>query len=148
MFGLSFPKLALVGIIAVFILGPDRLPQMAARLASLVKTVRTFSDAAKERVREEMGPEFDDFDWQKLDPRQYDPRRIIREALLESDDEPTAATTETEQPTVRPAGTRPARAGFATDADVEPLDIADYDESPSSGDGDSLSQKKSDSEAA
>jgi sec-independent protein translocase protein TatB len=38
-------------------------------------------------MREEMGPDFDDIDWKKLDPRQYDPRRIIREALIE-DDEP------------------------------------------------------------
>ena len=37
-------------------------------------------------MREEMGPDFDELDWKKLDPRQYDPRRIIREALL--DDEP------------------------------------------------------------
>jgi sec-independent protein translocase protein TatB len=37
-------------------------------------------------MKDEMGPEFDDVDWKKLDPRQYDPRRIIREALI--DDEP------------------------------------------------------------
>ena len=34
-------------------------------------------------MRDEMGPDFDDVDWKKLDPRQYDPRRIIREALDE-----------------------------------------------------------------
>jgi sec-independent protein translocase protein TatB len=39
-------------------------------------------------MREEMGPEFDEVDWKKLDPRQYDPRRIIREALL---DDPVGA---------------------------------------------------------
>jgi sec-independent protein translocase protein TatB len=33
-----------------------------------------------------MGPEFDDVEWQKLDPRQYDPRRIIRDALLDGTD--------------------------------------------------------------
>jgi sec-independent protein translocase protein TatB len=32
-----------------------------------------------------MGPEFDDIDWQQFDPRQYDPRRIVREALLDDD---------------------------------------------------------------
>jgi sec-independent protein translocase protein TatB len=32
-----------------------------------------------------MGPDFDDVDWKKLDPRQYDPRRIIREALTDVD---------------------------------------------------------------
>jgi sec-independent protein translocase protein TatB len=85
-FGLTFDKLIVIGIIALFIIGPQRLPAAAAKLAQLVKTVRNLTDVAKERVREEMGPDFDDVDWQKLDPRQYDPRRIIREALLDDDD--------------------------------------------------------------
>lgn len=86
-FGLTFEKLLLIGIIAVFLLGPERLPYYASQLARLVKSVRNMANGAKERMREEMGPDFDDVDWKKLDPRQYDPRRIIREALLE-DDEP------------------------------------------------------------
>jgi sec-independent protein translocase protein TatB len=40
-----------------------------------------------------LGPDFDDMDWKKLDPRQYDPRRIIREALKE---DPAAAAADTE----------------------------------------------------
>nr|WP_246276469.1 Sec-independent protein translocase TatB [Curtobacterium albidum] len=74
----------IIGIIAVLLLGPQRLPMYAQKLAEFVKAVRRFADTAKDRMREEMGPEFDDVDWQKLDPRQYDPRRIIRDALLDS----------------------------------------------------------------
>ena len=84
-FGLTFDKLLIIGIIAVFLLGPDRLPYYAAQLAKLVKSLRRMATGAKERMREEMGPEFDDVDWKRLDPRQYDPRRIIREALLEEE---------------------------------------------------------------
>ena len=86
-FGLTFDKLLVIGIIAVFLLGPDRLPYYASQLARLVKSLRSMANGAKDRMREEMGPDFDDIDWKKLDPRQYDPRRIIREALIE-DDEP------------------------------------------------------------
>jgi sec-independent protein translocase protein TatB len=82
-FGLTFDKLLIILVIAVFLIGPDRLPGYAAQLARLVKTLRGFADGAKDRLRDEMGPEFDEVDWRKLDPRQYDPRRIIREALLE-----------------------------------------------------------------
>jgi len=82
-FGLTFDKLLIILVIAVFLIGPDRLPGYAAQLARLVKTLRGFADGAKDRMREEMGPEFDEVDWRKLDPRQYDPRRIIREALLD-----------------------------------------------------------------
>jgi sec-independent protein translocase protein TatB len=91
LFGLTFDKLVVIGIIALFVIGPQRLPVAAAKLAQLVKTVRNLTDTAKERVREEMGPDFDDVDWQKLDPRQYDPRRIIREALLDDDDDDSSA---------------------------------------------------------
>ncbi len=77
-------------VIAVFLLGPERIPQYAAQLGRLVRTVRGMADGAKERLREEMGPDFDDVDWKKLDPRQYDPRRIIREALI---DDPQVALT-------------------------------------------------------
>lgn len=91
-FGLTFDKLLVIGIIALFLIGPDRLPGYAAQLARLVRSMRSMADGAKERMREELGPEFDDVDWRKLDPRQYDPRRIIREALLE-DGVPTATAT-------------------------------------------------------
>ena len=82
-FGLTFDKLLIILVIALFLIGPDRLPALAAQLARLVKTLRGFADGARDRMREEMGPEFDEVDWRKLDPRQYDPRRIIREALID-----------------------------------------------------------------
>lgn len=86
----NFDKLFVIALIAVLLLGPTRLPFYAQKLAQLVKTVRGMADTARERMRDEMGDEFNDVDWQKLDPRQYDPRRIIRDALLE---EPTTAIT-------------------------------------------------------
>ncbi|MEP6479304.1 MAG: sec-independent translocase [Rhodoglobus sp.] len=84
-FGLTFEKLLIIGIIAVFVLGPERLPHYASQLARFVKSVRNMANGAKDRMREEMGPDFDDIEWRKLDPRQYDPRRIIREALAEDE---------------------------------------------------------------
>ena len=87
-FGLTIEKLLLIGVIAALIIGPERLPKYAESLARLSKRAREAMQGAKTRMRDEMGPDFDDVDWRKLDPRQYDPRRIIREALLE--DTPTA----------------------------------------------------------
>ncbi len=84
-FGLTFEKLLIIAVIAVFLLGPERLPGYAAKAAQLIRSLREMARGAKDRMRDEMGPEFDDVDWQKLDPRQYDPRRIIREALLDED---------------------------------------------------------------
>ena len=100
-FGLTFDKLLIILVIAVFLIGPDRLPGYAAQLARLVKTLRGFADGARDRMREEMGPEFDEVDWRKLDPRQYDPRRIIREALV--DDEAAPVVTPVVKPPVESA---------------------------------------------
>ena len=104
-FGLTIEKLLLIGVIAALLIGPERLPRYAEGLARLTKRAREAMQGAKTRMRDEMGPEFDDVDWRKLDPRQYDPRRIIREALL--DDTPTA--------TMRAAGA----AALATQASAE-----------------------------
>ena len=86
--GLTFEKLLILGVLAAFLIGPERLPRYAEALARFVGRAREFLRGAQSRVRDEMGPEFDDVDWRRLDPRQYDPRRIIREALL--DDAPVA----------------------------------------------------------
>jgi len=87
-FGLTIEKLLLIGVVAALILGPERLPRYAESLAALTKRARAWVSTARTRVRDEMGEDFDDVDWRTLDPRQYDPRRIIREALL--DDAPVA----------------------------------------------------------
>ena len=85
MFGLTVEKLVVIGILAAFLIGPERLPGYAEKLRDLVKALRSFTDSAKDRVTAELGPEFDDVDWKKLDPRQYDPRRIVRDALTDAD---------------------------------------------------------------
>lgn len=83
MFGFSFEKLIVIGVIAALIIGPSRLPAYAASFAAFVARLRRLADTATDRIRDEMGPEFDEVEWKKLDPRQYDPRRIIRTALLD-----------------------------------------------------------------
>jgi sec-independent protein translocase protein TatB len=84
-FGLTFDKILIILVIAIFLVGPDRLPGYAAQLARLTRSLRDMANGAKDRMREEMGPEFDEVDWAKLDPRKYDPRRIIRDALSVDD---------------------------------------------------------------
>ncbi|GAB3601039.1 Sec-independent protein translocase family protein [Microbacterium tumbae] len=89
-FGLDFEKLLVIGVIAVLLIGPERLPRYAEQFAKLVRRAGEMLRDTRARVQEEMGPEANDVDWRRLDPRQYDPRRIIRDALFE---EPIPATT-------------------------------------------------------
>lgn len=90
-FGLGFDKLVVIAVMAAFFIGPSRLPVYAAGFARFVQGARTLIAETKARMRDELGPEFDDVEWTKLDPRQYDPRRIIRDAFLE---EPTPGPSE------------------------------------------------------
>ena len=91
MVGVNGWEFVLLIVIAVVVLGPERLPEYAAKLGRLVRQVRAMAEGARGQLREQMGPEFDDINWRQYDPRQYDPRRIVREALLD----PTPVETET-----------------------------------------------------
>lgn len=76
-------EIIILVVLAVLILGPDRMPEYAAKLARFVVHARRVANDARGQLKEQMGPEFDDVNWRQYDPRQYDPRRIVREALLE-----------------------------------------------------------------
>ena len=81
MFGINPSEFIVLLAVAAVVLGPERLPEYAQQLARLVREMRRMAQGASAQVRDELGPEFDEIDWRKLDPRQYDPRRIVREAL-------------------------------------------------------------------
>lgn len=97
MFGINLSEFAVIAVIALIVIGPERLPKYAETLGRLVREGRKMALGLREQVREEIGPEFDDVDWRKLDPRQYDPRRIVKEALAETFEDvvPTKKTSAT-----------------------------------------------------
>lgn len=91
MFGLTFEKLFFVAIIAGFVLGPQRLPEYARHLGGYVRSVRRFVDSTRSAAERDMGIPMTRTDWESLNLRQYDPRRIVGDALAES---PKDAATE------------------------------------------------------
>lgn len=89
MFGINGLEAIILIVVALLVVGPERLPQYAETLRDLVKRARRYASGAKDDLRETLGPEISDVDWRRLDPRQYDPRTIVRDALLEADQEDT-----------------------------------------------------------
>lgn len=87
-FDINGSEFLLLIVVAVIVVGPERLPRYAAQLGAWVRTLRAFLRTAKQRVDAELGDQAADVDWAALDPRRYDPRRIVREALL---DDPRSA---------------------------------------------------------
>lgn len=85
MFGLSAEKLLLIGVIAAFLIGPQRLPAYARSLGLWARKLSASIDDLKERAQDELDTNLDDVDWRALDPRQYDPRKIITAALEDTE---------------------------------------------------------------
>ena len=112
-FGLTFEKLLVIGVIAAVIIGPERLPKAAESLAKFVRRAGEYLRDTRNRMKDELGPEIDDVDWRKLDPRQYDPRRIIRDALLEEPAPAAAVATATAVATASAPASAPARPSTA-----------------------------------
>lgn len=69
-------------VLALILIGPERLPSYAQQLGRLVRELRKMAQGARDRVREEVGPEMADL--ADFDPRAYDPRRIIRDAMSDT----------------------------------------------------------------
>lgn len=125
-------------VVAAIVIGPQRLPQYAEQLAGWVRKGRVWLKDARSRLDEEMGESTSDVDWAALDPRRYDPRRIVRDALLDDDTRGTfsdvakavglggtadagAATTRASAPGPRPAaGPRAADGPVAQPSALDP----------------------------
>lgn len=82
-FGINGGELIVLVVLALMLLGPEKIPQYLRTLREWIHKARVFAEGAKDQFKEETGTDFDEVDWQKYDPRQYDPRRVIREALSE-----------------------------------------------------------------
>jgi sec-independent protein translocase protein TatB len=85
----GWSEILVLGIAGLFILGPERLPAAAAWLGRSIRKVREFASGARDQLRSEMGPEFDELrkplqDLQQL--RSFDPKRAVARHLF--DDEP------------------------------------------------------------
>ncbi|MDO4655133.1 twin-arginine translocase TatA/TatE family subunit [Actinomyces sp.] len=86
MFGINGSEFLVIILVAVIVVGPQRLPEYTRKLTQMVRQLRVFLDNARSQIAEEVGPEMADLDLSSLDPRQYDPRKIVRDALGEDID--------------------------------------------------------------
>jgi sec-independent protein translocase protein TatB len=75
-------ELVALVILAILVFGPEKLPKVIQDTARFIRKVRQFSDNAKEDIRSELGPEFKDFEFEDLNPKNF-----ARKHLLEGDNE-------------------------------------------------------------
>ena len=62
MMGIGFAEFLMIGVVALVVFGPDRLPEFARQAGRMVRQVRTLSRQARDDLRAELGPEYADFE--------------------------------------------------------------------------------------
>lgn len=75
-----------LGVLAVILVGPERLPQLAVDAAKLIKKVRALATNATTELRENLGPGFED-----LSPSDLRPKTFIKKHIASALEEVDAA---------------------------------------------------------
>ena len=90
MFDVGMAELAVIALVAMIALGPDRLPDLARQAAQLLHRARQAALQARDELRSELGPEYAD-----LELRDLDPRAIVRKHIAVAMEEASAIETTT-----------------------------------------------------
>jgi sec-independent protein translocase protein TatB len=78
-----------LAILAIILIGPERLPNFAVDAAKFVKRIREMASKATEELKENLGPGFED-----LKPTDLNPKSFIKKQLssvLDDDESPTTS---------------------------------------------------------
>lgn len=90
MFDLSLTKLLVLAVIALVVFGPHELPKVAAQAGKALRDLRRIAEGAKSDLREGLGPEFQDFDFEDLNPRRFVQKHLLEEPVNGTPDTVTA----------------------------------------------------------
>ena len=77
MFDLSLTKLLALAVLALIIFGPHELPKIASQAGRALRDLRRIAEGAKADLREGLGPEFQDFDFEDLNPRRFVQKHLL-----------------------------------------------------------------------
>ncbi|MEU6840761.1 sec-independent translocase [Streptomyces sp. NPDC046716] len=78
---IGLPEVIALVVLAVLIFGPDKLPQVIQDVARTIRKIRDFSDSAKQDIRNELGPEFKDFEFEDLNPKTFIRKQLDSDEL-------------------------------------------------------------------
>jgi sec-independent protein translocase protein TatB len=87
-FDLSLPKLLVLAVIALVIFGPNELPKIASQAGRALRDLRRIAEGAKNDLRDGLGPEFQDFDIEDLNPKRFVQKHLFDD--LNGDGRPSA----------------------------------------------------------
>ncbi|PBC61503.1 Sec-independent protein translocase TatB [Streptomyces sp. Tue6028] len=74
-------ELVTLVVLAVLVFGPDKLPKMIQDVTRTIRKIRDFSESAKADIRDELGPEFKDFEFEDLNPKTFIRKQLDNDEL-------------------------------------------------------------------
>ena len=73
-----------LALLAMILIGPERLPTFAVDAARFVKKARTFATKATSELKENLGPGFEDLEPSDLNPKSFIKKQIAN--VMDQDD--------------------------------------------------------------
>ncbi|MER5600948.1 Sec-independent protein translocase subunit TatB [Streptomyces sp. NPDC002265] len=114
-------EVATLMVLAVVLVGPDKLPKMVSDIARILRKVREVSRSAQASIRSELPPELADLALEDLNPR-----TLVAKNLLGGEDLNPAESAADADFHGKPAGSAPARTSKNTGKPVraDPISTA------------------------
>ncbi len=86
MMDVGLPEFMVLAIVAIFVFGPDKLPEVARQAAKLLRSARATLSSARTQLSDELGPEFSNLDLSDLNPRSLVKKHLL-DGLDDDDDD-------------------------------------------------------------
>ncbi len=88
MFDIGLPEFLVLAVVALFVFGPDRLPEVARQAGKMLRSARQMLTQARSQLSEELGPEFANLDVNELNPRALVKKHLLDDLEDDKDDAP------------------------------------------------------------
>ncbi len=102
---IGWGEIIVLGLAALFIFGPERLPHLAKDAAAGLKKVRAALTGVRTQVNESLGDDLPQL--RDIDLRKYHPRTFIRSQLFEDDEPVVGRSGSTAASVAPPVAARP-----------------------------------------
>jgi sec-independent protein translocase protein TatB len=86
-FDIGTGELLALAVLALLVLGPEKLPQYAQEAARFLRQLRSMANEARTEVTRELGPELEGLDLRDLNPRALVRKHLLDPLDLDDDDD-------------------------------------------------------------
>jgi sec-independent protein translocase protein TatB len=117
-FDLSIWKLLVLALIGLVIFGPNELPRMIGQVGKGLRDLRRIADNAKNDLREGLGPEFRNFDFDDLNPKTF-----VRKHLMDDLEAAVNGPSATPGNGTQAVATRTATTPLLAPGETPPYDV-------------------------